>query len=69
MGRLSYNGKLIAIVCKRDKHLHRKFYELKKRANTYMQKRLTNEEFLQFLLDVFERKLMEDEMRRRLISY
>jgi hypothetical protein len=69
MGRLSYNGKLIAIVCKQDKHLHKKFYELKKRANIYMQKRLTNEEFLQFLLDVFERKLMEDEMRRRLISY
>jgi hypothetical protein len=69
MGRLSYNGKLVAIVCKRKKYLHEKFYELKKRTHMRMQKKLTNEEFLEVLLDVYERMLIEDEIRRKLVSY
>jgi hypothetical protein len=67
MGRLSPEKKCIIIYCRPE--LHDKFYRLKKKAHILLQRKLTNREFLDHLLNVYAHYLAEDERRRVIRSY
>jgi hypothetical protein len=69
MGRLSRSRKAIFIDCRQSPELHDRFYTLKKQAHIVLRRKLTNREYLDFLLKVFAERLAEEKRRRTVSTY
>lgn len=69
MGRYSPTKSYIIIDCSKTPELHDRFYALKKQAHRYLQRKLNNREYLDFLLKVFAERLAEERRRRTASTY
>jgi hypothetical protein len=67
MPRYSPSKSYVIIACTPD--LHERFYYLKRRANMHKSRKLSNRDFLAYLLSVFEEYLREQEKKNVVKSY
>jgi hypothetical protein len=69
MGRLSPSKSYIVVDCNSAPQLHTRFYALKKQTHFLLRRKLTNREFLEYLLNLAEEKIAEVKRRSTVTSY
>jgi hypothetical protein len=69
MGRPSPDKSRIVIWCTPSTDLYDQFYTLKKRTHILLRRRLSNKEFLEYLLYLLSAKIAEEERRHVVTSY
>jgi len=69
MGRLSPSKSYIIVDCSKAPTLHDRFYSLKKQTHVLLRRKLTNREFVEFMLNLVEEKIADERKRRVITSY